>query len=99
MSGEFRESAGYYMWAVLDNIDDPGHEELSQILHDLYKALAPLERACAWVEACDSSRSRIVLDAIRESPKVRAAVKRLTVFLDENERLVSDIVRDKEGRP
>lgn len=96
MSGEFRESGNGYLWMDLDNVDDKGHEELSQILFDVYKALAPLERACAWVEACDSHRSRIVLEAIQEGPKVKNAIRRLNSFLDDNERLVGDIMKERE---
>lgn len=64
MSDEFREISGlHFMWQALSYAaEERGQQEVSGILADLYAALAPLERACASVEAYDSA-PEVIRDA------------------------------------
>ena len=55
MSGSFRYVGGAFMHHALTVAqEEPGERLASRLLADLYTALQPVERACAWVEDGDS---------------------------------------------
>jgi hypothetical protein len=83
VSGEFREASGYFMHSVLDNVCEPGEQPLSRLLFDLYVALRALERACAWVEAGDSSPDRLFVDTFENAPKAIQACGKLIIHLEQ----------------
>jgi hypothetical protein len=76
MSGEFREASGYFLHSVLDNVCEPGEQPLSRLLFDL-------ERACAWVEAGDSSPDKLFVDTFENAPKAIQACGKLIIHLEQ----------------
>jgi hypothetical protein len=77
MSGEFRETSGYFRHSVLNNISERGEQHLSQLLFDVYQSLAPLETSCAWVEACDSGADSLLADTFEHAEKAIVACRTL----------------------
>lgn len=79
MSGEFREARGTYFWESLENAADGerGRHPVSAALQDLYKALADLEKDCAWCEAYDSSEARPAVGLVRSIRAITGAVRNL----------------------
>lgn len=81
MSGEFRELYGRasFLWCALADADEleSGRHDVSICLQDIYRALAPIERGCAWFEACDSDASAPVMALVEHWPALSTAIKRL----------------------
>jgi hypothetical protein len=99
MSGEFRwVSGGAYLHSVLVNIavdSEPGTHEVSRALHKLYAACAPIERACAWVEACDSSPPHIRIELMRHGHDLKAACHEVLRLIHENDQLIDALLREQ----
>jgi hypothetical protein len=101
MSGEFREVSGYFLHSVLDDVSDPGEQPLSQLLFDLYVALRPLERACAWVEAADSTPDSLFVASFENAPEAIRACGKLITHLegvrDAGQRLLRKHAEDQKN--
>ena len=98
MSGEFRWVGSNHFHSVLEDISEVGQEELSRVLYELYKALLPLERACAWVEAGDSSPSACVIAAVNEGVMVINRCEQLVDYIQRVQKLSRDLIADKVRR-
>jgi hypothetical protein len=94
MSGEFRESSGYYFHSQLENVEPEGNEILSKLLYRVYKAIAPLEHATAWVEAGDSVSSECIVQAALSAFAVRDACRKLITYCDDQEALAKRLIED-----
>ncbi|MDA8119158.1 MAG: hypothetical protein M0Z85_03720 [Gammaproteobacteria bacterium] len=98
MSGEFRWiGGGAYFHNVLDyHLDDPGSQELSRLLYALYKAAQPLEHACAWVEACDSSPPELTVAAVRHGNEMIRACENLVAYIQAQQDLAARLIRSAQ---
>ena len=100
MSGEFREIYGpNFFYSALEAVEDAGRHRVSQALFNLYKAIAPLERQCAWYEACDSGSYVVTLSAHKNFQSIELACAELRRVLGEESDLVTNIVREKINAP
>jgi hypothetical protein len=84
MSGEFRwvQGGAYFYW-VLECLDEDGGHPVSKALAALYRAVAPVEKDCAWVEASDSARSRAAIGLVDAWPEIDRAFRQLRELRDE----------------
>lgn len=83
MSGSFRWVGGCFMHgALLLAEEEPGELPTSQALLRVYKALQPVERACAWAEAGDTLNGPEV-DALRAAlPELREIIAELEIIAE-----------------
>jgi|SRR6185312_12215411 len=100
MSGEFRWSNGGYFYSVLEmGLDDgEGRHEISKLLYAVYQAAAPLERACAWVEACDSGPPELTIASAKHGAEMITAMRALETYLRNQQELVERVTRDVLNR-
>jgi hypothetical protein len=94
MSGEFREASGYYFHSLLESVEPEGDQRLSKILYSVYKALAPLENAAAYVEAGDSCESECIVQASLSAPAVREACHALIKYCNDQEDLAQRLIKN-----
>jgi hypothetical protein len=97
MSGEFRDTHGYYFHSQIASAGEEitCRSEISAALTKVYAALAPVEGACAWYEACDSGPSYPVLTLQEQWSAIEAAFQALKGIRDADRNLIEGLLRNK----
>ena len=97
MSGEFRELSGCsFLWRALEEWGEDGNHEVSKALARLYEAVAPVEKACAWAEACESGPGYPYLELLKNIDDMEKAVRELKLISHRIGDVVESTLRDKK---